>query len=103
MKEQRKLEHRKTMGELVGRMMVNVLQLQQENESPGEANELWFVFRFTVETDANFFGQLERDMRSLVDVRTALTHQFLPCWYSAVDVDVETALAYRINVERSIQ
>jgi len=61
------------MGELVGRMMVNVLQLQQENESPGETDEPWFVFRFTVETDAKFFGQLEKDMRSLVDVRTALT------------------------------
>jgi len=91
------------MGELVGRMMANVLQLQQENESPGETDEPWFVFRFTVETDAKFFGQLDKDMRSLVDVRTALTHQFLPCWYSAVDGDFETALAYRINVERTIQ
>jgi hypothetical protein len=94
MEEQRAAEHKKTMGELVGRMMAKVLQPQQEHETPDEIDEPWFGFRFTVETDAQFIDQHDKEMRSLVDARNELIHHFLPRWYSAVDGDFEAALAY---------
>jgi hypothetical protein len=94
MEEQRAAEHKKTMGELVGRMMSKVLQPQQEHETPDEIDEPWFGFRFTVETDAQFIDQHDKEMRSLVDARNELIHHFLPRWYSAVDGDFEAALAY---------
>jgi hypothetical protein len=92
--EQRAAEHKKTMGELVGRMMSKVLQPQQEHETPDEIDEPWFGFRFTVETDAQFIDQHDKEMRSLVDARNELIHHFLPRWYSAVDGGSEAALAY---------
>lgn len=94
MEDQRAAEHKKTMGELVGRMMSKVLQPQQEHETPDEIDEPWFGFRFTVETDAQFIDQHDKEMRSLVDARKELIHHFLPRWYSAVDGDFEAALAY---------
>jgi hypothetical protein len=75
-------------------MMAKVLQPQQEHETPDEIDEPWFGFRFTVETDAQFIDQHDKEMRSLVDARNELIHHFLPRWYSAVDGDFEAALAY---------
>lgn len=94
MEKHRAAEHKKTMGELVGRMMSKVLQPQHEHETPDEIDEPWFGFRFTVETDAQFIDQHDKEMRSLVDARNELIHHFLPRWYSAVDGDSEAALAY---------
>lgn len=75
-------------------MMAKVLLLPQDHETPAEIDEPWFGFRFTVETDAQFIGQLDKDMRSLVAARTDLTHHSLPRWYLAVDGDFEAAFAY---------
>ncbi|MEO8186419.1 MAG: hypothetical protein ABI580_03540 [Burkholderiaceae bacterium] len=94
MDEQRAAVDKKTMGELAGMMMSKVLQPQQERETPDEIDEPWFGFRFTVETDAQFIDQHDKEMRSLVDARNELIHHFLPRWYSAVDGDSEAALAY---------
>lgn len=91
---QREAVHRKTMGELAGRMVTHVLQAPPEHQTPDEVTEPWFGFRFSVEVDAQFVDQHDQEMRALVDARNDLIHHFLPRWNSAVDGDAEEALAY---------
>lgn len=86
--------HRKTMGELAGRMVTHVLQAPPEHQTPDEITEAWFGFRFTLSTDVQFIDQHHQEMRALVEARNDLIHHFLPRWYSAVDGDAEAALAY---------
>ena len=94
METQRTAVHRKTMGELAGRMVTHVLQAPPEHQTPDEISEPWVGFHFSVETDAQFIDQQDQEMRALVDARNDLIHHFLPRWYSAVDGDAEAALAY---------
>lgn len=94
MEAQRTAVHRKTMGELAGKMVTHVLQAPPEHQTPDEITEPWIGFHFTVETDAQFIDQHDQEMRALVDARNDLIHHFLPRWHSAVGGDVETALAY---------
>ncbi|MDO8906531.1 hypothetical protein [Hydrogenophaga sp.] len=94
MEAQRTAMHRKTMGELAGKMVAQVFQAPAESQTPDEITEPWFGFHFTVETDAQFIDQHDQEMRALVAARNDLIHHFLPQWYSAVDGDAETALTY---------
>lgn len=94
MEAQRTAVHRKTMGELAGKMVTHVLQAPPEHQTPDEITEPWIGFHFTIETDAQFIDQHDQEMRALVDARNDLIHHFLPRWHSAVDGDAETALAY---------
>ena len=94
MEAQRTAVHRKTMGELAGRMVTHVLQAPPEHQTPDEISEPWVGFHFSVETDAQFIDQHDQEMRALVDARNDLIHHFLPRWYSAVDGDADAALAY---------
>lgn len=94
MEAQRTAVHRKTMGELAGKMVTHVLQAPPEHQTPDEITEPWIGFHFTVETNAQFIDQHDQEMRALVDARNDLIHHFLPRWDSAVDGDAETALAY---------
>jgi len=94
MEAQKTAMHRKTMGELAGKMVTHVLQAPPEHQTPDEITEPWIGFHFTVETDTQFIDQHDQEMRALVDARNDLIHHFLPRWHSAVDGDTETALAY---------
>jgi hypothetical protein len=94
MEAQRTAVHRKTMGELAGQMLTKVLQAPPEHQTPDEISEPWVGFHFSVETDAQFIDQHDREMRALVDARNDLIHHFLPRWSSAMDSDMEAVLAY---------
>lgn len=94
MEAQKNAVHRKTMGELAGKMVAQVFQAPPEHQTPDEIIEPWIGFYFTVETDAQFIDRHDQEMRALVEARNDLIHHFLPRWHSAVDGDVETALAY---------
>jgi len=94
MEAQKTAVHRRTMGELAGRMVAQVFQALPEHQTPEEITEPWIGFHFTVETDAQFIDQHDQEMRALIDARNDLIHHFLPRWHSAVEGDVETALAY---------
>ena len=85
---------KKTMGELAGRLVDNVLQPQLEHEAPTGIEEIWMGFRFSIGTDAEFVDRHDREMRALIDARNDLVHHFLPRWQSAVDGDTLSALAY---------
>lgn len=91
---QRDAVHRKTMGELAGRMVTHVLQAPPEHQEPDEVTEPWVGFRFTVQADAQFVDQHDQEMRALVNARNNLIHHFLARWNSAADGDTEKALAY---------
>jgi len=85
---------KKTMGELAGRLVDNVLRLPSEDDPPVEIDEVWLGFRFSIETDAEFVDRHDLEMRALVDARNDLIHHFLPRWQSAVGGDADSALAY---------
>lgn len=85
---------KKTMGELAGKLVDNVLRLPPEDETPDVIEEIWMGFRFSIETDAEFVDRHDQEMRALVDARNDLIHHFLPQWHSAVDGDTDNALAY---------
>ncbi|MCB4365501.1 hypothetical protein KIH07_17310 [Hydrogenophaga taeniospiralis] len=91
---QREAVHRKTMGELAGRMVTHMLQAPPEHQTPDEVTEPWVGFRFSVEADAQFVDQHDQEMLALVDARNDLIHHFLARWNSSVDGDAEEALAY---------
>lgn len=55
MEEQRAAEHKKTMGELAGRMMSNVLQARPNHQTPDEIDEPWFGFGFTESSRAFYW------------------------------------------------
>lgn len=91
---QRAVVHRKTMGELAGRMMTHVLQQPPGFHDVEEDADHWVGFYFGVESDVKFIDEYEVEMRALVDARNDLIHHFLPRWYSAVDGDTDAALVY---------
>ena len=84
----------KTMGDLAGRLLNGVLQVDAEQELPEEIDEAWLGFRFSIDTDAEFVGRHDQEMRAVVDARNDLVHHFLPRWQSAVNGDTEAVLAY---------
>ena len=85
---------KKTMGELAGKLVDNVLRLPPDDETPDVIDEIWMGFRFSIETDAEFVDRHDQEMRALVDARNDLIHHFLPQWHSAVDGNTDNALAY---------
>lgn len=85
---------KKTMGELAGKLVDNVLRLPPEDETPDVIDEIWMGFRFSIQTDAEFVDRHDQEMRALVDARNDLIHHFLPQWHSAVAGDIDNALAY---------
>ncbi len=91
---QAEIVHKKTMGELAGRLVSTVLQPLDEHESPDEIDEVWLGFRFSIDGDAGFTDSHDKEMRALVDKRNDLIHHFLPRWQSAVSGDTEAALDY---------
>lgn len=81
--------HKKTMGELAGKLVDSVLQPQAEYESPDEIDEVWLGLRFSVDADAEFVDRHDQEMRALVDARNDLIHHFLPRWQLAVGGDAD--------------
>jgi hypothetical protein len=94
MDEQRAAVHKKTMGELAGKLVSGVLQPQPEHQSPDEIDEPWFGFRFSVGADAEFVDRHDQEMRALVNARNELIHHFLPRWQASVGGDTQNALTY---------
>jgi hypothetical protein len=86
--------HKKTMGDLACKLVDNVLAQPTEDEFPGEIDEVWMGFRFSIETDAEFVDRHDKEMRSLVDARNDLIHHFLPQLDSALAGDTDSVLAY---------
>lgn len=86
--------HTKTMGDLAGKFVNNVLKLQPDDEPSGEIDEVWIGFKFSIETDAKFAERHDKEMRALVDARNDLIHHFMPRWQQAIEGDVDSALAY---------
>ena len=86
--------HKKTMGELAGRLLDNVLRPEGEQVLPEAVDEIWFSFRFSIDADAVFVDRHDEEMRALVDARNNLIHHFLPRWQSAIDGDTDGALAH---------
>lgn len=82
------------MGQLAGRMVLDVFRPHEEQQFPDEIDEPWLGFTFTVETDAESVDRFVQELRALVDARNDLIHHFLPHWQAAVDGDVDNALAY---------
>ena len=85
---------KKTMGELAGKLVDNVLRLPPEDDPPDQIEEAWLGFRFSIEADAEFVDRHDKEMRALVDARNDLIHHFLPRWESAVGGDANSALTY---------
>jgi hypothetical protein len=94
MDEQRAAVHKKTMGELAGKLVSGVLQPQPEHQTPDEIDEAWFGFRFSVGADAEFVDRHDQAMRALFDARNKLIHHFLPRWQASVAGNVQNALTY---------
>lgn len=86
--------HKKTMGDLAGKLVDNVLAPRTEDEFPGEIDEIWMGFRFSIETDAEFVDRHDKEMRALVDARNDLIHHFLPQLDLARAGDTDSVLAY---------
>lgn len=85
---------RKTMGELAGELVGNVLQPAEDDAVPDAIDEAWFGFRFTIETDTEAAARHEAELRELVDRRNELVHHFLPRWQAAASGDTGSALAW---------
>jgi len=84
----------KSMGELAGKFVDTVLQLDTDDATPDIIDEAWFGFRFTIEGDAEFVERHAREMQALVDRRNELVHHFLPRWQATVEGVVDDALEY---------
>lgn len=69
---------KKSMGDLAGRLVDTVLQPDGDEAAPENITEVWFGFRFTVESDAESVARHERELKELVDRRNELIHHFLP-------------------------
>lgn len=85
---------KKSMGDLAGKLVDNVLQADRDDGTPDNVTEAWFGFRFTIESDAESVARHERELKELVDRRNELVHHFLPRWHDAVDGDADAALAW---------
>lgn len=84
----------KSMGELAGKLVDTVLQLDTDDATPDVIDEAWFGFRFTIETDAEFVDRHAREMQALVDRRNELVHHFLPRWQATVEGAADDVLEY---------
>lgn len=85
---------KKSMGDLAGRLVDTVLQPEEDEAAPEDITEVWFGFRFTIESDAESVARHERELKELVDRRNELVHHFLPRWHDAIGGDADAALAW---------
>ncbi|MFT7773392.1 hypothetical protein [Roseateles sp.] len=90
---------RRSMGDLAGRLVDEVLQPASDETAPDAIEEAWFGFRFSVETDAQTAARHAAELKELVDRRNELVHHFLPRWQAAVAGDAELATTW-LDVQR---
>lgn len=85
---------KKSMGELAGKLVDTVTQSDDDGVIAEDADEAWFGFRFTIESDADAFARHERELKELVDRRNELVHHFLPRWQEASAGRADAVLAW---------
>jgi hypothetical protein len=85
---------KKSMGDLASKLVDTVLQADVGDVTPEDADEAWFGFRFTIETDAETIARHERELKELIDRRNELVHHFLPRWQDVVAGGADAALAW---------
>lgn len=86
--------HQKTMGELAGRLIDNVLKPPASDEPADEIDEGWMGLRIEIEADAEYVDRTNHEIRALVKARNELVHHFLPRWISAANGEADSALKY---------
>lgn len=86
--------NKKTLGPLVEKYATEVLRDAGEEVPDEERPAGWFAFSFRISLEADFLGELRRDLNLMIDERNDLVHHFLPRWQpDNVEVLTET-LAY---------
>jgi hypothetical protein len=92
--------HRKTMGELAGRLVKSFLAPPaDEDDPPDDIDEIWFASRTSIEIDAESLERHKAEMRTLVDGRNELVHNFLSRLRPPPEGNVTEALDY-LEVQR---
>jgi len=87
--------HRKTMGELAGRLVDNFLApTAEEDDPPDDIDEVWLGMRCSIEIDAELLERHKAEMRALVDGRNELVHNFLSRLQPPPEGNVTEALDY---------
>ena len=85
---------RKTMGTLAGDLLENVLGAPPDAQPPAEIDQPWACLGSSIDSNAEWVDNLDRELRALVYARNELIHHFLPRWESAIDGDADDSLAY---------
>ena len=94
LEERRTRFQKQTLGQLAGQFVDELLADAGERDAPDSAEEPWFSFGFTIQTDSAFVEQHTAEMKAVVDARNDLIHHFLPRWSPASSESTEAALAY---------